>query len=104
MNNDILEIKSFNGNTYIYNYKYNIIQPKVLYDDKKVEIMAKEYAVESSESQRISSMRRHETIASATTIVYYTEQPFERWLVCRAKPLYKRFYKPRRQLVGKRDK
>ncbi|EIC95201.1 4Fe-4S single cluster domain / radical SAM additional 4Fe4S-binding SPASM domain multi-domain protein [Lachnoanaerobaculum saburreum F0468] len=47
MNNDILEIKSFNGNTYIYNYKYNIIQPKVLYDDKKVEIMAKEYAVES---------------------------------------------------------
>ena len=43
MDNNLLEIKSLNGNVYVYNYKYNLIQPKILYDNEKVEIMAKEY-------------------------------------------------------------
>lgn len=43
MNNNNLEIKSLNGNVYVYNYKYNLIQPQILYDNENVEIMSKDY-------------------------------------------------------------
>lgn len=43
MEKNVLEIKSLNGNLYIYNYEYNLIQSKDIYDHQKVEEMAIRY-------------------------------------------------------------
>ena len=58
MNNNLLEIKSFNGNIYVYNYKYNLIQPQILYDNEKVEIMAKEYFAATQEISAYDFIRK----------------------------------------------
>ena len=36
-------IKSLNGIEYVYNYKYNVLQPKTIYRENVIEEMAKKY-------------------------------------------------------------
>lgn len=43
-----IEVNSLNNNEYIYNYKYNLITPKILYSEEMVEKIASQYFVMSS--------------------------------------------------------